>query len=321
MDTRVIVVLALASLLGACDRGGEGSGEPPPTAIATPVMPETPPEVATATPTMLLDWLDPDAIAVAWTVLPAEIDMDAFTTVFAVPPRAARLLQDAAEIDAALDAVLPVDAPRPASWLGPEALAFTSLVASGTYVLRPLTRPSEEVVALLERARMHAETYEGFTLLVPQGPLPWKVAILDRNVAAFIPAREIGSGLGPLTAGRDLPEGTTERELRRVLGEEPKAALELYAAGPLLHFDLGHDVVQFAVRGRSWQGQGLDVEVRLLPDGEAEAAAKALGARDVSLETPTIRGLCERVAYGVDGTFVEGRLQLTADDVDALRRR
>lgn len=318
-----VAVRALAVALGACGCPAEPAGDGQPTAVAAPVMPEPAhtSEPAQATHATLLAWLDPNAIAVAWTLLPSDLDIDAFTTVFAVPPRAARLLQDAAEIELALDAVLPADAPRPATWLGRETIAFTSLVASGTYVLRPLLRPSDEVVAALEHARMRAETYEGFTILVPNGPLPWKVAILDGNAAAFIPAREIGSGLGPLTAGRDLPEGTTEGELRRALDEDPKAALELYAAGPLLHFDLGHDVVQFGLRARAWQAGGLDVEMRLLPDGEASVAAAALKARDVSLETPTIRALCERVAYSVDGTFVEGRLQLTDDDVDALRRR
>ena len=50
-------------------------------------------------------------------------------------------------------------------------------------------------------------------------------------------------------------------------------------------------------------------------------AADALGKRDVSLETDAVRALCGRVAFGLDGDFVEGRLQLTRDDVAALTVR
>ncbi len=313
----------LRPLLGAWLVGGCGGAAQPadPAAQDTPaaavIADPTPPSVADATPAALLAWLDPDAIAVAWVALPPGLDADAFATVFAVPPKAASLLTDVARVDAALEAVLPVGAPRPSTWLGPESLAITTRFGVGTYVLRRLVGAKDAAIATLLGARMRAQEVEGFTLLMPEGPLPFRIAFLGDDVVAFIPAREIGSGLGPLTAGRDLPPGATERELARVLEEEPGAPLELYAAGPLLHFDLGEDILQYAVRARPWQG-GLDVEVRLAPSGDAAAAAATLGERDLAIETAAVRALCERVAFTVDGTFVEGRLQLMREDVATL---
>ncbi|HET6583200.1 MAG TPA: hypothetical protein VFG69_07130 [Nannocystaceae bacterium] len=288
---------------------------------ATPVTPSSAGErSASGRALALLKWLDPDATAVMLSRLPSDLDPDAITTVFAVPPKAARLLRDAAALEPALDAVLPIDAPRPPSWLAPETLAFSSLVATGTYLVRPLQRPSAEIEPILLGAKMRADPVDGFTMLVPEGPLPYRVVLLPDDVAAFVPAREIGSGLGPLTAGRDLPAGAVERELARVLEEEPDALLELAAAGPLIHFDLGQDVIQFVVRMRAWQG-GIDVQIRLHPSGDAAVAANALTNRDVSLESDQIRALCGRVAFTVDGPYVDGRLQLTADDVAVLRVR
>lgn len=326
MDTDVIAQrmgMLVALALAACGDASKGADAPadadvaPAPAVAAPDAPVAPPSSTAAT---LLAWLDPDAIAVAWVHLPAGLDVETFTSVFATPPKVARMLTDVVGIDAALDAVLPADAPRPASWLGPEALAMNTRFGAGTYVLRRLVGPKDAAVATLTSARMRADVVEGFTVLLPEGPLPYRVAFLTDDVVAFIPAREIGSGLGPLTAGRDLPPGATERELARVLDESPDAPLEIYAAGPLLHFDLSDAIEQFALRARPWQ-DGLDVQVRLAPEGDAAAAAAALGERDVSLESAAIQTMCERVAFTVDGTFVEGRLQLTREDLATLTVR
>ncbi len=320
--SRVAPLVAVLALACGSDKRSEAdapsAGEDTPTpAVPEPTKPAEPSTRASA----LLEWLDPDAVMVAFSRLPAELDADAFATVFAIPPKAARLLQDAAGIEEALDAVLPAEAPRPSEWLGPESLAMASMLGSGTYVVRPLVRPRAEVALLLQGARMRPQEVEGFTMLVPEGPFPFRIVFLRDDVVAFVPVREIGSGLGPLTAGRDLPAGAAERELVAVLEQEPDAALELYAAGPLLHFDLGTDLLQFAVRARKWQGGGLDVELRMQPDGDAASAADALAKRDVGLESAAIRALCGRVAFGIDGDFVEGRLQLTAEDVAVMKVR
>ncbi len=308
-----VLGVGLAAGCGNPSKSADVDDTPAPAVVAQD--PAAPPTTSPAL--KLLNWLDPDAISVAWVQLPPNLDVDTFATVFAVPPKAGHLLSDVAEIEAALEAVLPNSAPRPSSWLGPESLAMTTRFGVGTYVLRRLIGSKDAAMATLLAARMRPQEVDGFTMLMPEGPLPFRVAFLGDDVVAFIPAREIGSGLGPLTAGRDLPAGSTERELARALEDEPDAPLELYAAGPLLHFDLGEDIVQFAIRARRWQ-DGLDVQVRLAPDGDAAAAAAALGQRDVTLETDAVRALCNRVAFTVDGTFVEGRLQLTREDLATL---
>lgn len=309
---------ALAWLL-ACGTPAKPADDAP--AADEPPSPATAPaDVATPVRTdavALLEWLDPDAIAVAWVALPAGLDTETFSTVFAMPPKVARLLGDVGDIDAALAAALPADVPAPSTWLGSTSLAMATRFSSGTYVLRRLRGSKEDATRALVAARMRAQEVDGFTMLMPEGALPFRVVFLADDVVAFIPAREIGSGLGPLTAGRDLPQGATERELAGVLTESPDAPLEVYAAGPLLHFDLGDDVVQFAIRARKWQ-DGLDVQVRIAPDGDAAAAVTTLTDRDVTLESGAVRSLCERVAFTLDGTFVEGRLQLTGDDLAVL---
>jgi hypothetical protein len=313
-------VLPCVSFALAC------GGAPAKPADGTPVADDPPspaaPPVDAAAParsdaTALLEWLDPDAIAVAWVALPEGLDIETFATVFAVPPKVARLLVDVVDVDAALATALPADAPAPSTWLGTTSLAMATRFSSGTYVIRRLRAPKDVAMKALVAARMRSQEIDGFTVLMPEGALPFRVVFLGEDVVAFISAREIGSGLGPLTAGRDLPIGGTERELATVLAEAPDAALEVYAAGPLLHFDLGDAVAQFAVRARKWQ-DGLDVQVRLAPDGDAPAALTALGERDVSLESAAVRLLSERVAFTLDGSFVEGRLQLTADDLAVL---
>ncbi|MBX7080177.1 MAG: hypothetical protein K1X88_13355 [Nannocystaceae bacterium] len=322
----------LAALLLACSCGGasstaEGPAAAEPATTPTPAVPEpSAPTPARADAKALLAWLDPDAVAVAWLDLPAGLDVDAFATVFAMPPKSAKLLRDYVDVELALDAVLPADAPRPSTWLSREGFAMLPAIATGTYVVRRMLRPRAEIEALLLRTRMQATTHEGFTVLVPQGPLPLRVVLLGEDVIAFLPAREIGTGLGPLTAGRDLPPSETRRELERVLAESPVATIELYASGPLLHFDLGHDVAQFMLRARPWQGRGLDVQMRLLPlvdQGEdplvtANADATALGKRELSLETEAVRAIAGKVGFSIDGAFVEGRLQLPAEDLQAL---
>jgi hypothetical protein len=48
-------------------------------------------------------------------------------------------------------------------------------------------------------------------------------------------------------------------------------------------------------------------------------AAKALEERTAPLETDVIQGMVDRVAFTVEGEVVQGRLQLTPQDVEALR--
>src|SRR5690606_5967364 len=152
---------------------------------------------------------------------------------------------------------------------------------------------------------------------VPRGAYPWKLVLLEPGLVGFVPVRALGSGLQPLTAGRDLPASEIETQLRNVFASEGSPVLELYAAGPLLHLDLGQEIAQWMMGARRWQ-RGLDVQVQLVPVRDLEDAAQSLRERDLSLESDRVRTMAERVAFSVEGPVVLGRLQLTAGDLAAL---
>jgi hypothetical protein len=317
---RLTAILIAATL--SCKESQEDADQPktpPPAEPAKPIESAAAEDDAATGPAAgMLQWLDPEAVTVMWVDLPQEVDADVLATVFAMPPKIARMLRDARRVDSALDAVLDPSSPRPSEWLAQEAIASSSVVSSGTYVLRTMTKPAAQVQAILEKAGMQRDEAEGIAMFLPQGPFPWKVAFLDDTVVAFIPVKEIGTGLSPLTAGRDFPPSPVERQLQQVLAEKPAPLLELYAAGPLLHLDLGQDVQQFELRVVPWQGKGMDAQLVLHPMHDADKASSALQARELDLETDRVQSLAKRVAFAVEGTAVTGRLQLTADDVSAL---
>jgi hypothetical protein len=314
-------LLTAAIALGSC----KGDDQAPTDAKAegkadeADAPPSPPPESKPAsTHAAMLEWLDPDAIAVAYVSMPKDVDLDTLSVVFAVPPKLEELLGDVRDIDEGLEAILPLDGPRPHEWLGNEALASTSMMSTGTYVLRPLAKPRAEVEALLLKSGMEKTEAEGFTILVLQNAFGWKVAFMTDDIAAFIPSREIGTGLSPLTAGRDMPPSEVEGQLRTALDNETGVALEAYAAGPLLHYDLGQDVLQVSLQARTWQKTGLDVAVRLMTGGDASTAVDKLSKRETPLESDQVQALAKRVAFALDGTAITGRLQLTPTDMAVL---
>jgi hypothetical protein len=269
--------------------------------------------------TRMLDWIDPDAVGVGFMRLPEDLDVSALSVVFALPPRAERLLLDVARIHDDLDAILLPDAPRPFEWLGREALAMLPVMSAGTYVIRPITRPRAEVEQHLLAGGMQASNRDGFDMLFPTGAFPHKIAFLSDDLIAFIPVKEIGSGLSPLTAARDLPPSDLEREITTVLERERDALLEVYVQGPLIHLDLDQQLagVRFALR--DWGRGGLDGSVLLQPVRDPEKARDTLEKREAPHETNVVKGLVGRVAFMVEARFVTGRLQLTADDVRKLK--
>ena len=316
-----LVLFALSVPLGCNDDASKKDDDPAPTGSA----PAEPVQEVVAEPAdvasgghALLEWLDPDAVAIVYVRRAAGIDPEAFSAAFAVPPKLARMLRDVPAVVHGLDAVGDPGDPEPDTWFGPDALATTSIVSSGTYVLHTLAKPRADVERYLEHASMRPSEIEGFTVYEPQGPFPWKVAFLSQSVVAFIPVKEIGSGLSPLTAGRDLPASRAEEELAKVLEEDPSTVLEAVAAGPLLHLDLGQDLAQFAVRARPFRGKGLEVELQLAPLEDPQQAAASLQDRDLSLETDALAALAKKVAFSVEGPVVIGRLQANPDDARAL---
>ncbi len=322
MDARLPALLLGLNLAIGCD---DSASKDAPTETPSGSEPAQPAQGETASDAdektgghALLAWLDPDAVALVYVKRNIDVDPEAFATAFAMPPKLARMLRDVPAVHAGLEAIKDAGDPDPDTWFGPEALASTSVVSSGTYVLLTLAKPRAHVEGYLERASMRPDEIEGFKVYMPQGPFPWKVAFLDESVVAFVPVKEIGSGLSPLTAGRDLPASRAEEELAQVLEQDPSTVLEAVAAGPLLHLDLGQDLMQYAVRARPFQTRGLEVEVQLAPMEDATAAAASLHDRDLSLETDALAALAKKVAFSVEGPIVVGRLQANPDDARTL---
>lgn len=270
----------------------------------------------------LLTYLDPEATAVLYLNVPKDVghlDVDVVSTVFAIPPRGRDLLVAGLGMDEALDATVGPDAPQPHEVFDTEALVMIPAVATGPYLLRPLARTPAETEKVLIEAGMQKADIEGMTMFAPRGAFPYKVVLLEQDVAAFIPVNEIGSGLGPLTAGRDLPASEVRTELSSLLSNEPGVFLVSVVAGPMLHLELSDDVALARLILRKWQ-DGIDAEARMQTTGDVAAAAKELEAVDASLETDQVRALVDRVAWTVDGPTVMGKLQMTRADLDHLRK-
>lgn len=325
MDARLPALLLGLSLAIGCDDSASKDAPAKTPSGSEPAQPAQDDTAASADEKKgghaLLAWLDPDAVALVYVKRNIDVDPEAFATAFAVPPKLARMLRDVPAVHAGLEAIKDAGDPDPDTWFGAEALASTSVVSSGTYVLLTLAMPRADVEGYLERASMRSDEIEGFKVYMPQGPFPWKVAFLDESVVAFVPVKEIGSGLSPLTAGRDLPASRAEEELAQVLEQDPSTVLEAVAAGPLLHLDLGQDLMQYAVRARPFQTRGLEVEVQLAPMEDATRAAASLRDRDLSLETDALAALAKKVAFSVEGPIVVGRLQANPDDARTLGER
>jgi hypothetical protein len=263
-----------------------------------------------------LQWLDPKANGVAWIDLPRDLSPEAIAAVFALPPRASALLQAPRETEDALHAVANDD---PAPWFSGPALVTTSLMSSGPYVIRTLARPRTEFSAALATAGFQSSTTEGFEIFTPARAFGWRVVLLDETTVAFVPAREPGSGLSPLTAGRDMPASDTERELSRMIAEDSTLKVALYCAGPMLHFDVEPSMRAARLELRTFGGGGLDGRVSFEPESDVAAVASELGKRALPEENEQIRQLVSQVAYSADGPMVLGRLQVTATKIAALR--
>jgi hypothetical protein len=132
--------------------------------------------------------------------------------------------------------------------------------------------------------------------------------------------REIGSGVKPFTAARDLPPSEIEDLLRRSI-DEPDLLLALYANGPMLHLDLAQDIDSMDLVLRRFARTGLDGQVQLRVDGDAQAAAAALEARSMPGETRGLGALLDRIAFTANGPVVTGRLQIAPEDLMSLGDR
>lgn len=318
-------VLAAASL-AAWGCGGSTPEDPPPPRETIPSPP--PPAPAAGTPAAdpdagarrarLMAWLDPDAISVAYSQLPERLRADAVAVVYGLPPRAEDLLRAIADVDEALEAVRPTDAPRSETWLGRESLVTAARMSRRPLVLRPLLVPKAEAITRLEALGLERKEVDAFEVWEPRRVLPYRVVLLDGDVAGFIPASEPGSGLPPLMAARDMPPSEVETQLEALLAGPGAPTLALFAAGPMLHLDLDQDVMSVRFELRRSSDGSLDGQLALQVDGEPGPAVAALEGRKAPEQSDAIQKLVERTAYVADGPIVAGRLQLSPADAALL---
>ncbi|MCA9720079.1 MAG: hypothetical protein KC468_35775 [Myxococcales bacterium] len=321
------LALALALLSAACvaSPGGEAPAQSPATP-ASPVNPDGAPEAApdpsppapTDTTGRLLAWIDPDARGVLYLKTPDELDSEALATLFAVPSGAERILRQVDSADEGFEMLLGDDAL--ARWFEPPVLAMWPVVAQGTYLVRLLKQPEEDLEAALREADMELREVEGLKLYIPRGVYPWKLVLLDDHAVGFIPIREIGSGVGPLTAARDLPPSEVETNLTTALRQDPDTFLELLVHGPLVHMALPEPLVSVRLSLRAWQTRGIDGVIALQPTGDPDAVVNALRAREGAFATDQLRALMDKVAFSIEGPIILGRLQIPAADRSALER-
>ncbi len=316
-------LLAAAIVLGGCGKsdGDAPAREPPPNPPApAPTTPATA-DGSPATPSAraaLLSWMDPDAGSVAYLHLPERLRSDATAVIWGLPPRAEDLLSAVTDVDHALDAVKPLDAPATDTWLSTEALVTTGRFARRPTVFHPLAAPRAEVITRLEAIGLTRQELDVFEVWVPQRVFPYKVVLLDNDVAAFIPASEPGSGVAPLASARDMPPSEPRTELTKLLGETNAPVVALFAAGPMLHLDLSASVLQVRFELRPRPGGGYDGQVALQLDGDLAESAKELEAHTAPEQSDTIQALVQRTAYEVEGPVVLGRLQLSGADMESL---
>jgi hypothetical protein len=328
---------AMVALLwmAACERP---TGEAPPEAPKKKVDPFAEPAPDTGHP--LLAWLDPDATAAVYTRVDPALDLEAIASLFAIPPRAVHMLRDLRGFDDGLAALMTGTGPAPTEWLSKEAVVMLAPAGHAPYLVRGITRPRAEVEAWLRAAGLRREVVEGMAVFAPLAggdgsgadvdadamalaAFPWKLVFLDDTTIGGFSLQEMGSGLGPLTAARDLPASELELQWTRGFRDDPELLLELRAGGPMLSLDIADDVALSHLSVRRWQVSGLDAVVELVPIGDDDAptrAAAELEARVPTHETDAVRELYTRAAFTAEPQGVLGRLQLTDQDLAPLRR-
>lgn len=320
----------MALLAAACK--GEPQQEPAPKDDATPSSPpdakaEPQTKAAPTTPvaddirSRLLEWLDPEAVSVAWVALPEPLRSDAVSVVYGLPPRAEDLLQAVEDLDRALEAVRPPDDPEVSTWLGPQALVTVGRLARRPTVLRPLSAPVAEVRPRLESLALRRLEDDVFEIWEPERVFPYRVVLLEGDVAAFVPASEPGSGLTALATARDMPPSDIQDQLAALLGQPGAPSVALFASGPMLHLDLDQDVLAVRFELLRASDGSLDGQVAFQIEGDAAEAAKALEDHTAPEQSDRVRELVERTAYMVDGEIVQGRLQMPATDAAVLEAR
>ena len=264
----------------------------------------------------LLGYLAPDATAVTYDRLDQRLDPAVLSVVFALPPEAADLLEERETLDTALDIALDGEAEAD-RWLAPTTLAFVLPPARTPYFLRPLTKPAAEVEPLLDASGFTKQDNEDGAVWAPDGSFPWKVALLERGVAAFVPTEVLGTGLEALMDAREREPSAVEKELAGTLGEDAQIQLVLVAGGRLVHYDVSQPItqVQFALRRILGPQAGYEGQIVLEPSGDPAESSAQLRERSHPEETKQVQSLMSAVEFEVEDRVILGRLALSRDQL------
>ncbi|MCA9683280.1 MAG: hypothetical protein KC457_13865 [Myxococcales bacterium] len=267
----------------------------------------------------MLGWLTPEAMAVSYDRLGQRLDPAVLSVVYALPPKAADLLEERKTLDEALDVVFDGDA-EPGNWLRDDTLGFTVVLSSTPYFLRPLKDPGSDPAAMLEQGGFTKNVVEDTEVWLPDGAFPWRVAVLEGGLVAFVPADIPGAGLEPLMAAKEQPESPIETQMVTLLDQDPAIELTLLTGGPLVHLDVDQHIatVQFALRslgspGRT--GAGYDGQVVMATTGDPHEAARQLNERKYPEENAQVQGLIAAVQFVPGEGAVTGRMQFDGDQL------
>lgn len=320
MGAAAVSTIRIPWVLGLTLALGCKSEEPSPSAAQTgepvaseqaPVEPATAaPEVASpsaATLDRLFRYLPGESIAVCYDRLSKRFDPAVLEVVYALPPKAGDLLDKRKLLDEGLTIVLDGDS-APEHWLSPTSLGFSLRIGKTPYFLRPLSKPAAEVEPLLEQGFRKLDV-DGVNVWRPTGAFPWRVALLDDEVAAFIPVDALGSGVEPLLAAREIEASAVEQEIGGALRQDPSLELVLASAQPHVHLDVDQSIaqVQFGLRR---QGQGYEGQVVLTPTESVDTCLDQLRARKHPEENQQVQALVAAVEFAAANGSVLGRLAL-----------
>jgi hypothetical protein len=264
----------------------------------------------------VMQYLDPEARAVLVLTKVDQFDFDPETlgTVAALPPGATRLLEAAHRANTYLD---PEETGHP-KWLASEMMVVTPGSGSKDYIVaRRAGDEAQMKAALDELGLVLADDLEPPTWRSTKR-FPFKVSKLDGDVIALISGDELGSGLDPLTAGRDLPPSEMRTELEKMLTSDANIELALHAGGPMLHLDASRDIAATQLGIRRDDASTLRAQVILQPVANPDGVAKELNERKHPEETQAVQELMKRLQFVVDKGVLVGELKLSADDLTHL---
>lgn len=261
----------------------------------------------------MLAWLHPDPLTVVYDRVDQRLDPAVVNVVFGLPHKAGDLLTERATLDEALDIAFDEDA-KPATWLGGSSLGFTIALSKTPYFLRPRTLPKAEVDALLTANGFTADDFDGTQVWFPKGSFPWRIALLEGDLVAFIPVDVPGAGLEPLMTGKASETSEIESQLITAFREDPSIQLVMISGGPLLQFDVSQTIAQLQFGLAKDPVEGAYVgRVVFSPVDDVHACAKELQEREHPEENQQVQALLKAVQFEPVEEVVIGQLRITSD--------